>query len=365
MEAETPGVLPIIQAVDQELLTTLLKYADRLPRDLITMGKLALSARGKVMALSAEELAGDAVPADIPRWPLYVVLSYQAASPEGQRHTWSNALPAAVAVEIAMAAADVLDEITDADPSPLVATYGPGQALNTANLMLVMSQQVLAWHAREGGGNRALAALGALQDMLVEAAVGQHLDMLYERMGAGEVDLDMSADMTAKKAGALLGGACRMGALSAGAPDEIVQLLDRFGRAMGGVAQLINDIQDVLPSESIGDGDLERKTDLKLKKRTLPIVFTLRDDSPEPNALQRAFLNPDTEEADEEELRRAVLSVGGVQFAQLLIEVHRRNAAQALEELEALRPGARQILSPLFSFDESEQPPSRASSSSG
>jgi hypothetical protein len=38
-----------------------------------------------------------------------------------------------------------------------------------------------------------------------------------------------------------------------------------------------------------------------------------------------------------------------VQFAQLLIEVHRRNAADALNQLEELRPGARQVLAPLFS----------------
>jgi geranylgeranyl pyrophosphate synthase len=249
-----------------------------------------------------------------------------------------------------MAAADLLDEIADDDPSPIVRQYGPGQALNTANLMLVMAQQVLLKAARMSGGDKALDALGTLQEMLVDAAVGQHLDMLYDRMGAGEVDLEMSARVTELKAGTLIAGACRMGALMARADKQLVDLLDKFGRAMGGIAQIINDIQDVVPlEEGSGGAEIERKTDVALHKRTMPIVFTLRDDAPKPNALQRAFAG----EAgiDEEEQRRAVIEAGGVQFAQLVMEVHKQNALEAIEELEALRPGARQVLGHLMASE--------------
>src|SRR5207249_4723749 len=135
------------------------------------MGKYALAAPGKVLSPRRDPL--DA--ATLPRWPLFVLLSCQTASPPGSQNAWRSALPAAVAVEIAMTAADLLDEITDDDPSPFMSEYGQGQTLNIANLMLVMAQQTLAWSAQEGGGQRALAALNALQDMLVHAATGQHL----------------------------------------------------------------------------------------------------------------------------------------------------------------------------------------------
>jgi hypothetical protein len=53
-------------------------------------------------------------------------------------------------------------------------------------------------------------------------------------------------------------------------------------------------------------------------------------------------------EVDEEALRRAVVDAGGVQFAQLVMQVHRENCKQIIEELEALRPGARDVLAPLL-----------------
>jgi geranylgeranyl pyrophosphate synthase len=346
-----------LREVDAALKTALLRYADLLPPDLITMGKMALHTRGKVMAWSRAQETG--AEASMPRWPLFVLLSCRAALPPEERGRWREALPAAVAVEIAIAAADLIDEWTDADDSPLIEQYGPGQAVNVANLMLVMAQQVLVWEAhRPGGCERATAALGALQDMLVEAAVGQHLDMTYERMGYRDVTPEMSGEMTEKKAGALIGGACRMGALMAGAGAEVVDLVWRFGRQVGGMAQLANDIQDVLPlgTQVLAPDGTEAagpvaapKTDLSRRKRTLPIVFALRDEAPEPSAVQRAYaVGPDAGDIDEDAMRRAVMEAGGVNFAHLVLDVYRNNATEALDALEGLRPGAREVLTPLL-----------------
>ena len=257
-----------------------------------------------------------------------------------------------------MAAADLLDEMADDDPSPFLAEYGAGQALNTGNLMLVMSQQIMQQAAQKPGGVYASRALDALQDMLVHAAVGQHLDILYGHLPPSEVTLEMSVRMTELKAGTLVSGACRMGALMSGAGDEVVDLIARFGSQSGSISQLLNDLYDVIPRQQAGkDGPGEEgaatsalpppKTDFLKRKRTLPIVFTLRDDSPAENPVQKAY--GDSRAAiDEEELRRTVLETGGVQFANLIIDVHRQNAKEALDELEILRPGARAILAPLL-----------------
>jgi geranylgeranyl pyrophosphate synthase len=259
-----------------------------------------------------------------------------------------------VAVEIAMAAADLLDEIADDDPSPIVREYGPGQALNTANLMLVIAQQALLRSALSGGGESALASLGTMQDMLVEAATGQHLDMLYERLGPHDVTPEMSVQMTDLKAGALISGAMRIGALLSGAGEDVVGLLAGVGKEIGSIAQLTNDVQDIIPgaaaaSESPGEEEVAfpaPKTDLRQRKRTLPIVFALRDDSQEPNAVQRAFGGE--EGITEEEMRQAVVQAGGVQFANLIAEVHRQRALELITKLDLLRPGAHIVLAPLL-----------------
>lgn len=350
-----------LEATDERLTAALLDYAPLMPVSLINIGKLALSAPGKVMSvvplMQQSDAQSNASPSlTWPRWPLYVIEAFRAGSAP-MSGDWRDALPGAVALEIAMAAADLLDELADDDPSPIVARHGPGQALNTGNLMLVMSQQVLLKAALSSGNNRYLAALTALQEMLVEAAVGQHLDMLYDKMGPDEVTLEMSAEVTAKKAGALIEGAWRVGAVLSGADAAVVDLLARLGREIGGYAQLSNDIEAVLPldinwedANPVTGGDpYERKTDLRLRKRTMPVVFTLRDEGDAPNPLQLAFRDPDyADNVDEETLRRAVVEAGGVQFAQLLMEVHARNIGQLLGELEQFRPGAAGVLAYLL-----------------
>jgi geranylgeranyl pyrophosphate synthase len=180
--------------------------------------------------------------------------------------------------------------------------------------------------------------------------------MAYEKMGPRDVTPDMSGEMTDKKAGALMSGAFRMGALMAGAEEDVVALLARIGRQLGGIGQINNDLQDVLPRQiATQDGAEEQpvagpppKTDLRQRKRTLPIVFALRAETDEPNALQVAFAGPPAESEDEEALRRAVEEAGGVNFAYLVIDVYRNNAAEALAALEELRPGARRVLAPLL-----------------
>jgi len=182
--------------------------------------------------------------------------------------------------------------------------------------------------------------------------------MAYEKMGPRDVTPDMSGEMTNKKAGALISGVFKMGALMAGAEERVVELLARFGRQLGGIAQVTNDVHDVLPQkvtlldesgEEVMDA-AKPKTDLRQRKRTLPIVFALREEAEEPNALQIAFSKPPGEEQneDEEAMRMAVVDAGGLSFAYLVIDVYGNNAAEALAELEELRPGAQQELAPLL-----------------
>lgn len=339
------SIATVMTVVDEALKATLRRYATLLAPTLITIGKTALGSPGKVMHWRAVTDSGGEAP--IANWPLIVLSGYRAASaPEG-RHTWRRALPAAVSVEIMAAATDLIDEWSDGDPSPVISQYGPGQALNAASLMLVMSQQVLVWAAQEGD-TTAIGALGALQDLLVEAAVGQHLDMLYETATLEEVTPQMSGDMSEKKAGALISGALKMGGLMAGASPEIVGLLERFGRRVGGVAQTANDIRDVLPKEANGDPAMpvvNPKTDIGRRKRTLPIVFTLREENDAPNPLQAAFSAPRADDEDDEALRRTIAEAGGIEFAHMALEWYREEAAKALAELEAVTPGAHAELS--------------------
>ena len=64
--------------------------------------------------------------------------------------------------------------------------------------------------------------------------------------------------------------ACQVGAAVATDDPEILALLGAFGRHVGVVAQLRNDLAGIA-----SDG-AQRGTDLRRKKKTLPITYALR-----------------------------------------------------------------------------------------
>ncbi|MDQ5866748.1 MAG: hypothetical protein M3390_13625, partial [Chloroflexota bacterium] len=88
-----------LEATDEHLTAALLEYASLMPVSLINIGKLALSAPGKVMsAVPQMQRDGVSVPSPLPRWPLYVLEAYRAGSAY-VADAWREALPGAVAVE--------------------------------------------------------------------------------------------------------------------------------------------------------------------------------------------------------------------------------------------------------------------------
>jgi geranylgeranyl pyrophosphate synthase len=133
------------------------------------------------------------------------------------------------------------------------------------------------------------------------------------------------------------------------ASPEVVDLLERFGRRVGGVAQTANDMRDVLPRDASAphpqQGPAGPKTDIGRRKRTLPIVYTLREENDTPNALQLAFSAPRSQDEDEDALRRVIAEAGGLEFANMALEWYRQDAAEALAALDNLSPGARHELS--------------------
>src|SRR4051794_16211102 len=110
---ETLDLTPYLHIAKNELKSTLLTYAELLPGTLITMGKFALSGRGKLFSLPETE-SGDLQGVSVSGWPPWttdVLLGCTAALEPVSRDDWRVALPGAVAVEIAMSAADLLDEL--------------------------------------------------------------------------------------------------------------------------------------------------------------------------------------------------------------------------------------------------------------
>ena len=196
--------------------------------------------------------------------------------------------------------------------------------------------QALALGLLAGDPHPASAAAAArLAACVVELCAGQHSDTALERRHPGEVTLDEVLTMAEAKTGALLGCACALGALYAGAPEEDVAALDAFGRQAGLAFQLIDDVIGIW-----GDPNRTGKpagADLAVRKKSLPVVAALTSGTPAAADLAALYEVP-YEKADEEDLARtaqAVEEAGGRDWAQAQAA---DRMARAMQELSRAIP---------------------------
>jgi geranylgeranyl diphosphate synthase type I len=148
-----------------------------------------------------------------------------------------------------------------------------------------------------------------------------------EALGPRDVTLDEVLAMAEAKTGALLGCACALGALYAGAGEEDVQALDGFGREAGLAFQLIDDVIGIW-----GDPRSTGKpagADLAARKKSLPVVAALVSGTPESAELAALYAAPYAE-GDLERTALAVERAGGRDWAQVQAA---DRMARAMQEL--------------------------------
>ena len=245
------------------------------------------------------------------RWPALVLASARAA--HGDARVASRV---AAAVELFIAGLDILDEVEDGDPSPLVDQAGVARALNVSTGLLMLGQRVLSDLAADGVPAsrvprfaRALAEAGAL------AAGGQHLDLSAE--GRADLTPADALDIARRKGGALVAGACQLGALVGTDDEDLLALYAAYGHHYGTAAQLANDLHDA--------GDLGRKSDLARRKGTLPLIYDRGSATP---------VRPGGA-ADEADLVEQLRSGGALHFTWVVLEIERQACADVLDQLEA------------------------------
>jgi geranylgeranyl pyrophosphate synthase len=233
---------------------------------------------------------------------------------------WQLALWPAVAAECMMAAADVFDDVADADQSAVTA-QPPGVLLTAAAGLLALAGTAIARVAADGA---ALSAVAALVDLFgvefARAANGQAIN-LQPAQPAG--DALTAYRQAAAKSGPLGSLIARLGARTATANAEVVDLLGSFGRHLGVRSQLLNDVRDAAPSGSV------LKADVRVGALTVPLAFA--GSTGAPVGLSAAQLGP--WEARE---RDRVAAAGGLLAAQALAEAERLGAVHALDALEEL-----------------------------
>jgi octaprenyl-diphosphate synthase len=170
--------------------------------------------------------------------------------------------------------------------------------------------------------------LRMMADTTNTIAAGEVLQLI--RAGDPDTTEAQYFDVIERKTAALFAAACEGAALLAGAAEETVTALRECGRSIGIAFQLVDDLLDYegTPEETgknVGD-------DLSEGKPTLPLIYTMREGTPEQQALVRDSIAA----KDSSRLQAVVDAVrgcGGLEYTRAAAIAHRDRALAALGRL--------------------------------
>jgi octaprenyl-diphosphate synthase len=146
-----------------------------------------------------------------------------------------------------------------------------------------------------------------------------------------DIEEDIYYDIIRKKTATLIGACCASGASSVGQSKEIVAKMKEFGELVGMSFQIKDDLFDYGTSEEIGK---PTGIDIKEKKLTLPIIFTLNNSTfIEKRKLINIIKNHGTDKAKVREAVEMVKEKGGIAYAQEKMYEYRDRALAILDTL--------------------------------
>jgi geranylgeranyl pyrophosphate synthase len=203
-------------------------------------------------------------------WSLLTLLVAEYLSPEVDG---AVATTVAVGVECYICALDLIDDVEDADQTPVVEELGVARALSVATTLLFLAQQALLKSSAYAPPAQVLCLLDALGEGSLKATVGQHLDILSAERSALHMKAQDCLGILAAKSGSLMSLACRLGALCAGAPEQACEEWARLGELMGLAHQLDNDAHDVYDDLSADVLTRREEGGRALATKTLPVVL--------------------------------------------------------------------------------------------
>ncbi|MEV8531073.1 family 2 encapsulin nanocompartment cargo protein polyprenyl transferase [Streptomyces sp. NPDC051211] len=244
--------------------------------------------------------------------PALVLASAQALGGPGGPAAADAAVRAAAAVELAHNFTLLHDDVIDEDArrrgrATAWTVFGIPDAIITGDAMLALALRLLAEdpHPASAGASARLASC------VIELCAGQQADCAFEQRT--HVSLDECMAMAMAKTGALLGCACALGALYAGAGPDEVDAMDGFGREAGLAFQLIDDLIGIW-----GDPEHTGKpagADLLARKKSLPVVAALTSGTEAGRELAELYAGPMTGD-QVQRAADAVERAGGRDWAQ-------------------------------------------------
>lgn len=258
---------------------------------------------------------------------------------ESLKGSYKDALPMAVAFELAHTASLTQDDIIDNSPTrhnmPTAHTvHGVTTAILLSDMMIFDMFQRLSEYSEIDISKEQLATLlGYIAKSAKEAAEGEFMEMqLFKKIDS---TVDDYVTLAGLKTGALFGAAAASGAIIGGGKPKTVKDMYEFGRNLGIEFQMVDDILDLTgSSDEMGKPMLK---DLQNNASNIVVIHALAHaDARTGNILRSTMARSAFGLGDVVELLGIFDDLGSVQYA---AELSRKHAALARSKLHSLPKG--------------------------
>lgn len=246
-------------------------------------------------------------------------------------------LPIAAAIELMQAATLVIDDILDeakirnARPS-IQEKYGVKKAILIGELLKSLAMTVFINHVQENKQLKNLKEpIKIFEDTYREICVGQYLDLNYECKEM--ITEDEYYDMVKKTTASFIQAPLVIGAMFAGTPKRVIELLKSYGLALGYAYQIRDDVTDVIGEEEFTGKPFA--IDIKQRKKRLPVIHVLSNGSASMQRKLREHFSKDiiTEKVIQE-IVDLLYECGSIDYS---IKQVRRFSDNAIEVLSPLK----------------------------
>lgn len=260
--------------------------------------------------------------------PMLVLLSSQLC-----HGVTDKSIQSAVALELLHTASLVHDDVVDASPLRRGANAVQEQWSN--KIAILVGDWMFAKVIELIANIRNVAILNVVANMSKNLTSGELLQLHFgQTMWISE---EQYMRVIENKTADLFAACCEIGGLSSGATQRQQTALRTFGRELGLIFQMKDDVLDYSDSEDLGKPTMN---DVRDGKATLALLAALNRSSNEESAHIREIaeeladknkpLDKRTQQDIEQEIKSFVIRYDGVRYCYQLMRQHRAKAVEAL-----------------------------------
>lgn len=265
--------------------------------------------------------------------PAMCLLACEAAGGD-----WKRAVPAAAAIELTHNFTLIHDDIQDGDAErrgrPTVwKLWGVPQGINAGDALFVLAHTALDDLHQHGYDAATIRHVYRSYDQACLRLVeGQYLDISFEdRLDVG---VDEYLMMIAGKTAALLSTSLEIGARLATGDGRIVHAYREFGEELGLTFQIVDDVLGIWGDEAVTGKPAGN--DLRRKKKSLPVVYTLQQETGDAGPLHTLYQKETLTEKDVDAALDILERAGAREYARDLARKHRQRAMRVLAKTAVL-----------------------------